>query len=95
MEEPIDPAQRQKFLEVIDRHTGRMERLGRDLLSWRGWTHTETVTSIRLTSPRSFAGVDRLGERIDGRSCTWTSRSRRTPSQSLRIRRRCTTRCAT
>ena len=32
MEEPIDPAQRKKFLEVIDRHTGRMERLVRDLL---------------------------------------------------------------
>jgi two-component system phosphate regulon sensor histidine kinase PhoR len=32
MEEPIEPAQRQKFLEVIDRHTGRMERLVRDLL---------------------------------------------------------------
>ena len=32
MEEPIEPAQRLKFLEVIDRHTGRMERLVRDLL---------------------------------------------------------------
>jgi two-component system, OmpR family, phosphate regulon sensor histidine kinase PhoR len=32
MEEPIDTAQRMKFLEVIDRHTGRMERLVRDLL---------------------------------------------------------------
>lgn len=32
MEEPLDPPQRKKFLEVIDRHTGRMERLVRDLL---------------------------------------------------------------
>ena len=32
MEEPIAPEQRRKFLEVIDRHTGRMERLVRDLL---------------------------------------------------------------
>ncbi len=32
MEEPIEPEQRQKFLDVIDRHTGRMERLVRDLL---------------------------------------------------------------
>jgi two-component system phosphate regulon sensor histidine kinase PhoR len=32
MEEPIEPDQRRKFLEVIDRHTGRMERLVRDLL---------------------------------------------------------------
>ena len=32
MEEPIDPNQRRKFLEIIDRHTGRMERLVRDLL---------------------------------------------------------------
>ncbi len=32
MEEPIEPEQRRKFLEVIDRHTGRMERLVRDLL---------------------------------------------------------------
>ena len=32
MEEPTEPEQRRKFLEVIDRHTGRMERLVRDLL---------------------------------------------------------------
>ena len=32
MEEPIESEQRRKFLEVIDRHTGRMERLVRDLL---------------------------------------------------------------
>jgi two-component system phosphate regulon sensor histidine kinase PhoR len=32
LEEPVEPSQRRKFLEVIDRHTGRMERLVRDLL---------------------------------------------------------------
>jgi two-component system phosphate regulon sensor histidine kinase PhoR len=32
MEEPVAPDERRKFLEVIDRHTGRMERLVRDLL---------------------------------------------------------------
>jgi two-component system phosphate regulon sensor histidine kinase PhoR len=32
LEEPPDAQQRKKFLEVIDRHTGRMERLVRDLL---------------------------------------------------------------
>ena len=32
MEEPLEPQQRKQFLEVIDRHTGRMERLVRDLL---------------------------------------------------------------
>jgi two-component system phosphate regulon sensor histidine kinase PhoR len=32
MEEPSSPDQRKKFLEVIERHTGRMERLVRDLL---------------------------------------------------------------
>ena len=32
MDEPVAPGQRKKFLEVIDRHTGRMERLVRDLL---------------------------------------------------------------
>ncbi len=32
MEEPTSSEQRRKFLEVIDRHTGRMERLVRDLL---------------------------------------------------------------
>ena len=32
MDEPVAPEQRRKFLEVIDRHTGRMERLVRDLL---------------------------------------------------------------
>ena len=32
MEDPVEPEQRRKFLEVIDRHTARMERLVRDLL---------------------------------------------------------------
>jgi two-component system phosphate regulon sensor histidine kinase PhoR len=32
MEDPGESKQRKKFLEVIDRHTGRMERLVRDLL---------------------------------------------------------------
>jgi two-component system phosphate regulon sensor histidine kinase PhoR len=32
MEEPVELGQRRKFLEVIDRHTRRMERLVRDLL---------------------------------------------------------------
>jgi two-component system phosphate regulon sensor histidine kinase PhoR len=32
LEDPDEPSQRRKFLEVIDRHTGRMERLVRDLL---------------------------------------------------------------
>ena len=32
MDDSIDRDQRKKFLEVIDRHTGRMERLVRDLL---------------------------------------------------------------
>jgi two-component system, OmpR family, phosphate regulon sensor histidine kinase PhoR len=32
MDEPVSPGQRRQFLEVIDRHTARMERLVRDLL---------------------------------------------------------------
>ena len=32
MEGPVEPEQRRTFLEVIDRHTARMERLVRDLL---------------------------------------------------------------
>jgi two-component system phosphate regulon sensor histidine kinase PhoR len=32
MDEPTSPDQRRKFLEIIERHTGRMERLVRDLL---------------------------------------------------------------
>lgn len=32
LEDPASPAQRRQFLEVIDRHTARMERLVRDLL---------------------------------------------------------------
>jgi two-component system, OmpR family, phosphate regulon sensor histidine kinase PhoR len=32
MDEPITPQQRRNFVEVIDRHTARMERLVRDLL---------------------------------------------------------------
>jgi two-component system phosphate regulon sensor histidine kinase PhoR len=32
MDEPVAPEKQRQFLEVIDRHTGRMERLVRDLL---------------------------------------------------------------
>ena len=32
MDEPVEPEQQRTFLEVIDRHTARMERLVRDLL---------------------------------------------------------------
>ena len=31
-EEPVDPEQRRRFLEIIARHTARMERLSKDLL---------------------------------------------------------------
>jgi two-component system phosphate regulon sensor histidine kinase PhoR len=67
LDEPVDSAQRTKFLEVIDRHTGRMERLVRDLLRLaRLDAHQETV-EIRPTDVTTlFRSVaSDLSERID------------------------------
>lgn len=69
MEEPLEPQQRKKFLEVIDRHTGRMERLVRDLLRLaRLDAQQETVEphSIEIASLFRSVSID-LAERIETR----------------------------
>ena len=67
MDEPLEPHQRQQFLEVIDRHTGRMERLVRDLLRLaRLDAHQEAAESISIEVESLFrsASTD-LAERIE------------------------------
>ncbi len=67
MEEPIEPAQRQKFLEVIDRHTGRMERLVRDLLRLArldAQQETADIHSVDVAMLLRSASTD-LAERIE------------------------------
>ena len=67
MEEPIDPPQRKKFLEVIDRHTGRMERLVRDLLRLaRLDAHQEIAKPHQIEVAALFRSVSAdLSERIE------------------------------
>ena len=67
LEEPVAPEQRRKFLEVIDRHTARMERLVRDLLRLaRLDAHQETadVHAIDVAALFRSASTD-LSERIE------------------------------
>ncbi|HKY22135.1 MAG TPA: ATP-binding protein [Vicinamibacterales bacterium] len=67
MDEPIEPAQRQKFLEVIDRHTGRMERLVRDLLRLARLDAQQEIAELHTMEVSSlFRSVSAdLSERID------------------------------
>jgi signal transduction histidine kinase len=67
MEEPVAPEQRQKFLEVIDRHTGRMERLVRDLLRLaRLDAQQETADMHAIDVATLFRAVSTdLSERIE------------------------------
>ena len=67
MEEPVDPAQRIKFLEVIDRHTGRMERLVRDLLRLARLDAQQETAELHALDVRTlFRSVTAdLAERID------------------------------
>src|SRR5688572_21828758 len=69
MEEPIEPEQRRKFLEIIDRHTGRMERLVRDLLRLaRLDAHQETADMHSVDVAALFRSVVAdLIEQIDRR----------------------------
>ena len=67
MEEPIEPEQRRKFLEVIDRHTGRMERLVRDLLRLArldAQQETADLHTIDVATLFRSASAD-LAERIE------------------------------
>jgi two-component system, OmpR family, phosphate regulon sensor histidine kinase PhoR len=67
MEEPVEPEQRRTFLEVIDRHTARMERLVRDLLRLArldAQQETADIHTIDVANLFRLATTD-LTERID------------------------------
>ncbi len=67
MEEPAESPQRKKFLEVIDRHTGRMERLVRDLLRLArldGSQEAADLHPIEVATLFRSVSTD-LSERID------------------------------
>ena len=69
MEEPVEPGEQRKFLEVIDRHTGRMERLVRDLLRLArldAQQEAADVQAIDVAALFRSASAD-LSERIDRR----------------------------
>jgi two-component system phosphate regulon sensor histidine kinase PhoR len=67
MEEPVGAEQRRKFLEVIDRHTGRMERLVRDLLRLARLDSQQETVDLHLIETASFFRViaSDLSERIE------------------------------
>ena len=67
MDEPTTPEQRKKFLEVIDRHTGRMERLVRDLLRLaRLDAQQETVESHTIDVAALYRAIAAdLADRIE------------------------------
>ena len=67
MEEPVEPDERRAFLEVIDRHTGRMERLVRDLLRLArldAQQETADIHPIDVAALFRSASAD-LAERIE------------------------------
>jgi len=67
MEEPANAQQRKKFLEVIDRHTGRMERLVRDLLRLARLDAQQEIAELHTVDVASLfrsASAD-LSERIE------------------------------
>jgi two-component system, OmpR family, phosphate regulon sensor histidine kinase PhoR len=67
MEEPVEPEQRRMFLEVIDRHTARMERLVRDLLRLArldAQQETADIHAIDVANLFRLATTD-LTERIE------------------------------
>src|SRR5262245_16482704 len=67
MDDTVTPEQRNKFLEVIDRHTGRMERLVRDLLRLaRLDSHQEVADLYPIDIASLFRTVATdLSERIE------------------------------
>ena len=67
MEDPIEPDQRRKFLEIIDRHAGRMERLVRDLLRLARLDANQETTDLRAVDVATlFRSVTTdLSERIE------------------------------
>ena len=67
LEDSAESDQRKKFLEVIDRHTARMERLVRDLLRLARLDALQETVELRSIEPASlFHSVSSdLSERID------------------------------
>jgi signal transduction histidine kinase len=69
MEDSLEPAKQRAFLEVIDRHTARMERLVRDLLRLArldAQQETAEVQSIDVAALFQSALTD-FADRIEGR----------------------------
>jgi two-component system phosphate regulon sensor histidine kinase PhoR len=66
MEEPLDADKRRQFLEVIDRHTGRMERLVRDLLRLARLDAQQETADVQPIDVAALfdAAVSDLSERI-------------------------------
>jgi two-component system phosphate regulon sensor histidine kinase PhoR len=67
LDDPVEPEKRRQFLEVIDRHTGRMERLVRDLLRLaRLDAQQETAEVHAIDAATLFRSVwTDLAERIE------------------------------
>jgi two-component system, OmpR family, phosphate regulon sensor histidine kinase PhoR len=67
MEDPVEPAQRRKFLDVIDRHTMRMERLVRDLLRLARLDAQQEQADVQPVDVAALfrAVIGDLSERID------------------------------
>jgi len=67
MDEPVEPEQRKQFLDVIDRHTKRMERLVRDLLRLARLDALQEFAEVRPVQVESlFRSVTTdLSERIE------------------------------
>ena len=66
MDEAIEPAKQRQFLEVIDRHTSRMERLVRDLLRLARLDAQQEIADVQSIDVATLfdAVVNDLSERI-------------------------------
>jgi len=69
LDEPVAPDKRRQFLEVIDRHTGRMERLVRDLLRLARLDAQQETADVQTLNVAALfdTAVSDLSERIEQR----------------------------
>jgi two-component system phosphate regulon sensor histidine kinase PhoR len=67
MEDQVEPEKRRQFLEVIDRHTGRMERLVRDLLRLARLDAQQEIASMEAIDVAELfqSASSDLSERIE------------------------------
>jgi two-component system, OmpR family, phosphate regulon sensor histidine kinase PhoR len=67
MDGPIEPEKQRQFLEVIDRHTGRMERLVRDLLRLARLDAQQEIADVQTIEVATLFGSasSDLSERIE------------------------------